>query len=303
MDRRRALVLGATLALLVGCASTGTQTPPEPTAVGPADGDVAARPAHDARLAVAWVGTAAEHEALARMAFNAARHRLEPIIAAARADQLRAWTAMPADEHLANDEAQPPAVIFDLDETLIDNAEFHARLVIGGREPDREAWTAWNREGRARAVPGAREFVRWLEQRGVRVYYVSNRPADERAATLRQLEALGFPVDADGGNLLLRDDAAGFGRDKGSRRQVVDRTHRVIALFGDNLADFLGGVLADRATRAARIAPYQSWWGERWFVLPNPMYGSWIEAITAECPRGDAPDGGRACLDAAAGRD
>jgi acid phosphatase len=210
---------------------------------------------------------------------------------------------MPADEHLGDDDGQPPAVIFDLDETLIDNAEFHARLVAEGREPDREAWMAWNREARARAVPGAREFVRWLDQRGVRVYYVSNRPADERAATRRQLEVLGFPVDRDGGNLLLRDDAAGFGRDKGSRRQLVDRTHRVIALFGDNLGDFIGGVLAERATRPSRIAPYQSWWGERWYVLPNPMYGSWIEAITAECPHGDSPDGRRACLDAAAGRD
>jgi acid phosphatase len=275
---------------LAGCASPATRDAPAAAAES-------GTPAHDGRLAVAWVQTAAEYEALTRMVFQSARHRLDPIIAAARADQLREWSAMPADEYQGDDAGQPPAVIFDLDQTLIDSSGLYRRLIATGAEPDPATRLAWLRAARARAIPGAVEFARWLEQRGVRVHYISNRTPDEREATLATLRSLGFPLDPDGGNLLLRDDAAGFGRDKGSRRRLVDREHRVIALFGDGLGDFLGGADADLETRRARVAPYQSWWGERWFVLPNPMPGAWLDAITAACRGDGSGDDRRACID------
>jgi len=298
MTSFRCLLPVAAALALAACAASGPRHAPEAGALAaPAVATAPATPAHDLRYAVAWMQTATEHEALTRMVFTAARHRLEPIIAAARADQLRDWTAMPADEFLGNDAGQPPAVIFDLDETLLDNSAYQRRLIAADADIDAASWLAWSREARARAIPGAVEFTRWLDSRGVRIYYITNRTIDEREATLANLEALGFPVDADGGNLLMRDDAAGFGKDKVSRRRLVDRDHRVIALFGDNLGDFLGGVNADNDTRRARIAAYQSWWGERWFMLPNPMYGSWVDAITASCRGTAAADDRRACMD------
>ncbi|HZW51392.1 MAG TPA: acid phosphatase, partial [Rudaea sp.] len=33
------------------------------------------------------------------------------------------------------------------------------------------------------------------------------------------------------------------------------------------------------AGRAAAVEPYADWFGERWFVLPNPTYGSWEPAL------------------------
>lgn len=253
--------------------------------------------ANDQRHAVAWMQTATEYEALVRMVFQSAQTRLEPIITAARADQLNAWSAMPADEFEGSDARQPLAVIFDVDETLIDNSAYQARLIASGGSYDPASWLAWSLEARARAIPGAVEFTRWLNGRGVRVWYVTNRKTDEREATLVNLRALGFPVDADGGNLLVRDDDSGFGKDKVTRRKLVDRDHRVIAMFGDNLGDFLGGVFADNATRQERIGAYEAWWGERWFVLPNPMYGSWVDAITASCRGEVAAEDPRACMD------
>lgn len=297
MSFRRLLPVAAALAL-AACAAPGPRLAPDggaPQAAVPAA--AATTPANDQRHAVAWVQTATEYEALARMVFGSARHRLEPIITAARADQLREWTAMPADEFQGSDAGQPPAVIFDVDETLFDNSAYQRRLIAADASYDPATWLAWSLEARARAIPGAVEFARWLDSRGVRVYYVTNRLTNERESTLANLRALGFPVDADGGNLLLRDDAGGFGKDKVSRRQLVDREHRVIAQFGDNLGDFLGGIFADNDTRRTRIAPYQSWWGERWFVLPNPMYGSWVDAITAGCRGGASPEDPRACMD------
>lgn len=298
MRSLRHLLPMATAVALAACAAPGPRPAPDPGAPPTAAPVSSATiPAHDQRFAVAWVQTATEYEALARMVFEAARHRLDPIITAARADQLRDWTAMPADEYQGSDAGQPLAVIFDVDETLFDNSAYQRRLIAADAGYDPATWLAWSLEARARAIPGAVEFTRWLDARGVRVFYVTNRKTDEREATLANLRALGFPVDADGGNLLLRDDAAGFGKDKVSRRQLVDREHRVIAQFGDNLGDFLGGIFADNDTRRARIAPYRSWWGARWFVLPNPMYGSWVDAITVACRGGASPEDPRACMD------
>jgi predicted secreted acid phosphatase len=31
--------------------------------------------------------------------------------------------------------------------------------------------------------------------------------------------------------------------------------------------------------RQKAIAPYMAWIGTRWFVLPNPSYGSWEPAL------------------------
>jgi acid phosphatase len=289
------LVLG----LLTACATPGIRpaaeldAPPPPPAAAPT-GTTAAQ---DQRHAVAWIQTATEYDALALMVFQGARQRLDPIIAAAKGDQLRDWSAMPADEIEGEDARQPLAVIFDVDETLIDNSAYQARLIAAGASFEPSTWLAWVLEARARAIPGAVEFTRWLDGRGVRVWYVTNRKTDEYEATLVNLRALGFPVDADGGNLLVRNDDAGFGKDKVTRRKLVDRDHRVIAMFGDNLGDFLGGVFADNATRQERVGAYQAWWGERWYVLPNPMYGSWVDAITASCRGEVAADDPRACMD------
>lgn len=291
-----ALALLTALAGLSGCASVGASR--DSAATAPIDAKpAAARPAHDQRYAVAWQQTATEYQALSLGTFNAARARLEPLIEAAKRDQLRDFTAMPGDERADNDQGQPLAVIFDLDETLIDNSAFQARLITSDAAFDENAWTAWCEERRARAVPGALAFTRWLDARGVRSVYITNRRATVLEATADNLRALGFPLDPANKYLMTRDDAMGWGNEKTSRRQVVDAEYRVIALFGDNLGDFVGGIWADNATRAARIKPYEGWWGERWFVLANPTYGSWVDAVTKQCQAGIDPADARACAD------
>jgi predicted secreted acid phosphatase len=45
---------------------------------------------------------------------------------------------------------------------------------------------------------------------------------------------------------------------------------KVVAWFGDNILDFPG------LSQAARNDPRAlAEFGRRWFILPNPMYGSW----------------------------
>jgi acid phosphatase len=153
---------------------------------------------------------------------------------------------------------------------------------------DAASWSAWVQERRARAVPGAVEFTQWAAAQGIAVFYVTNRDAADGAATADNLRALGLPLPTEAERLLLLDNARGFGSDKVSRRQLVDRDFRVIGLFGDNLGDFVSGIRADNATRAQRLATYRNWWGERWYALPNTMYGSWVDALVKSCAEAKA---------------
>ena len=41
-------------------------------------------------------------------------------------------------------------------------------------------------------------------------------------------------------------------------------------------------------------APYQAWFGQRWFLLPNPTYGGWYTAPYGD--RDELPDGEKRAL-------
>jgi 5'-nucleotidase (lipoprotein e(P4) family) len=144
-------------------------------------------------------------------------------------------------------------------------------------------------------MPGAVDFAKAVAARGATVYFVTNRETPgEAEGTLANLRALGFPIAADGSNVLMRGDARAPGRDKGERRRWIGARHRVVLVLGDNLGDFLDGASASRSVRQQLMAPYADWWGRRWFMLPNPSYGSWESALLVDCPEAKV-DEGRAC--------
>src|SRR5690606_39342431 len=68
-----------------------------------------------------------------------------------------------------------PAVVLDIDETVLDNSPYQARLVRDGGEYSDPSWDAWVEERKARAVPGVVEFARAANARGVTLVYISNR--------------------------------------------------------------------------------------------------------------------------------
>ena len=201
--------------------------------------------------------------------------------AAARRQQQ--WNAVVESERTRDDPLEPLAVIVDVDETVLDNSPYQARRLFADGDYEDKSWDAWVNERRARAMPGAAEFAQYAAKQGVTVFYVTNRRSHLREATADNLRATGFPVPDDNATVMTRDDARGWVREKGSRRSLVDRTHRVVLLVGDNLGDFLDGVSADNAARSTRVEPYRDCWGERWFMLPNPAYGSWEEAVVRFC--------------------
>lgn len=272
----RSLIASVLLAALCACANqpaapTGTVLPDSAQAIlAPPDNKL------DATL---WMQQSAEHEAALLGSYALARQQLDQALADP------GWDAMPSGERKVPAIGLPPAVIADADETLIDNSAFQARSIRAqNTDFNYGAWLSWVSERRARALPGALAFYRYAAEQGVSVYFVSNRddPA-ERAATLDNLRALGFPVADDGSNVMLRGDSRAPSRDKGERRTWISERHRVLLMLGDNLGDFLDGIAISPRARHTLVERYRPRWGRQWIMLPNPSYGSWESAILREC--------------------
>jgi len=228
------------------------------------------RPADDLQ-AVLWVQRAAEYRALCRQTFAGATRALD----AALADVHR--TA--AVEQFGADFAQlPPAVIVDVDETMLDNSPYNARLIEDGATYTQATWASWVEERKAEPVPGALAFARRAAALGVTVFYVTNRDKDLEQATHDNLQRCGFPVSM--AQLLMREEIDEDGSEKRNRRAHIARTHRVVMLAGDDLGDFVAGARAASGDERERLRErYDSLFGERWFVLPNPIYGSWTKPL------------------------
>ena len=242
----RALAAAAA-ALLGGCAVTG---PP---------------PGHEMLNAVLWQRDAAEYRAVAVQAYRLAAARL----AEGLADP--AWTA--ALEQEGDVSGLPPAVMLDIDETVLDNTPYEARIIRAYGAYSRATFAAWCEEAAAGPVPGVTEFLARARSLEVAVYFYTARREALRSCTLRNLARLGLPVAPDGSNLLMGGTA------KTAWRSHVAATHRIVLLIGDNLEDFVTGSRQDPAARRAVMKRHRDRWGRQWIVLPNPMYGHWESAF------------------------
>ncbi|MEO5595711.1 MAG: HAD family acid phosphatase, partial [Lysobacteraceae bacterium] len=67
--------------------------------------------------------------------------------------------------------------------------------------------------------------------------------------------------------------------DKTCRRQLIGRRYRVLMQLGDQIGDFATISTNTIEGRATAMKPFAGWIGERWFLLPNPTYGSWAPAL------------------------
>lgn len=262
--------------LLTGCAA---QMPKTAQTAGNADQTAAV--ANDSLYATLWQQTALEHDLVYAEIYRDAREKLP------RALHDRQWDALPHEEresvrhgHLRG---LKPAIILDVDETVLDNSPYQARQIRAGKTSfDPVAWNTWCKQAIARPLAGTLAFTRYAAARGVRVIYISNRDQALNQATLMNLRKAGFPVADDNALLGLGmkiDDCEQHGSDKGCRRKLIAHKYRVLMEFGDQVGDFVDVRSNTTGGRESAVEPYRDWIGERWFVLPNPVYGSWQSAV------------------------
>lgn len=177
---------------------------------------------------------------------------------------------------------KPYAAVFDVDETLVLNLGFEYFDAQSGKGFDDRSWEAWEKTGadKVAPVPGAVHAVDTLRNLGVTVIFNTNRSAASAAATAAAIRFAGLGEAVHGETLFLKGDDA-MGSRKDGRRWTISEKYCVIALAGDQLGDFtdlFNQVDAVPARRAAAIGGEMAkMWGNGWFVLPNPVYGSGLK--------------------------
>lgn len=200
-----------------------------------------------------WTQNSAEYRALCFQAFNTAKINI--------------------DSYLSSEKKydRPLAIITDVDETVLDNSPYDGRLILEDVSYDRESWVEWGNLEIAEAIPGSLEFLTYAYEKGVKVFYVSNRYSEQLESTVNNLKKLGFPNVSES-TVLLRSDS----RSKSERRNSISDGHEVIMLIGDNLSDFNDEFeVKISEERISYTNEMRDNFGTKLIVLPNPNYGDW----------------------------
>jgi len=233
------------------------------------------RDTHENLHSVLWMQTSAEYLAITRGLYRLAAAQLDRALEDSR------WTAIPEQAGRPDLPALAPAVILDVDETVLDNSPEEGQRVLDRARYVPDLFDRWATRAEAAAIPGAGDFMRYALGRGVQIYLVTNRTASLKTSTVENLAKLQVPI---GPEFVLCRGERGWEGDKSSRRQFVAADHRVLLLVGDDLGDFVsistvptGGAerMLTREERAALVDRFSGYWEDRWLVLPNPAYGSW----------------------------
>src|SRR5258705_2033850 len=261
-SRSRLVALVALILLVaLGCAS---QRPP-----------VAAQapepPASDLLIAVLWMQRSVEYKASALTAFALARIRLDQALAD------KDWTAAPKEQTGAY-QALPPAIVLDVDESIIDNSGYQAWMTLKGATFDSKTWNAYVNTVTSQVIPGAVEFARYADSKGVKVFYVSNRTADEEPATRKNLEKFGFPMGGNVDTMLMTRKQPDWGSAKGTRRAFIAKSYRILINVGDNFGDFVDDYRGGEAERLKVMEDNKARWGREGIMIANPSYGSFESA-------------------------
>jgi 5'-nucleotidase (lipoprotein e(P4) family) len=242
-----------------------------------------AAPQAGADPGILWIKHSAEYRALSRQVYQAAELAIPRLVADT------GFSALPGQAGAG----LPPAVILDVDETTVSNVDFQLTYV-----PPFADWklNAWADQTIATPVPGVAGFVAAARAAGVAVFFVTNRPCEpiegiadacpQKAVTIRDIGEAGIETDA---SHVLLSGENGWTKEKVTRREYLAERYRIIMLFGDDLGDFIAcarGKLyppcterVSAGTREELVDRYGDYWGNGWYVLPNPMHGSWTSAL------------------------
>lgn len=254
MIARRLMVLVSALAALVSGGARAQEVAP-----------------NDMLMAVLWTQRSVEYKANALTVFALAKIRLDEALAD------KSWTAAPLEQK-GDFGALPPAVILDVDETVLDNSLYQVWLARSGQSFSTRTWNQFCADQVSLAIPGAVAFTKYADSKGVKVFYITNRDASVEAVTRENMARLGFPMGGNVDTFLMQNERKEWASAKSTRRAVVTSGYRVLLNIGDNFGDFDDRYRTSPADREKAYVEDTSYWGRQWLMLSNPTYGSFDTA-------------------------
>jgi acid phosphatase len=255
MTIARTLALGAvTIALATGVARAQD---PQPS---------------DMLLATLWTQRSVEYKGNALTVYALGRLRLDQALAD------RKWTAAPVEQK-GEFATLPPAVVLDVDETVLDNSLYQVWMMKNGKTFSTKTWNEFCDAQVSRAIPGAVEFTRYAESKGVKVFYITNRGVEVEKSTRENMAKLGFPMGGNVDTFLMQKEKPDWGSAKGTRRAVIAKDYRILLGFGDNFGDFDDRYRTSEAERLKAFDENKERWGREWLMIANPTYGSFDTVV------------------------
>jgi len=239
--------------------------------------------------ATKWISESYEYKASSIQAYNSAKNSID------RAIKDMNWTACIEQQNMVNqkkiylsefNEKEKYAVIFDIDETVLDNSLFQKTLVSRQVNFSRKLWNKWVMQMEAKSVPGVVNFIDYLDKKypTIKKFFITNRKCSllsngcpEKIATIENLKKLGITVDKS--DILLQGEKPEWGKDKISRRAFISKYYRILMIFGDNIFDFVppNELESNFSVYFSKENETINYWGEKWFIFSNPIYGSWVK--------------------------
>lgn len=191
-----------------------------------------------------------------------------------------------------NPKAHSWGVILDIDETTLDNSWYFKECTSVAK--DENIFSKFVAiPSKSTATPGVVDFTCSIQKSGGYVTLVSNRDGSYSdptgsvlSSTIKNLKAEGVCFDQ---VVLANRNQAKNPSDKNPRFEAIktgryDSTqmvisnklpaHKIVAYFGDNIQDFPKFKQTNTIDMPKNSKVYGVF-GNGYFVLPNPMYGSW----------------------------
>jgi 5'-nucleotidase (lipoprotein e(P4) family) len=226
---------------------------------------------NDLLLATLWNQTSVEYKGNAMTVYALAKIRLDEALADKK------WTGAP-NEQKGDYQNLPPAVVLDVDETVLDNSPYEAWMIKNNTSFSTKTWNEFCAAQISRAIPGAVEFTKYADSKGVKVFYLTNRGVETEKETRANMENLVFQMGVNDDTFLMQNEKPDWGSAKSTRRAVIARDYRILLNFGDNFGDFDDRYKLDEAGRLKAFEENKDRWGREWLVIANPTYGSFETA-------------------------
>jgi predicted secreted acid phosphatase len=156
-----------------------------------------------------------------------------------------------------------PAVVFDIDDTLLNTYDYTLAEQFGYTSASNLVWVD---DAAFPAVFYMPQLVSFAAEHGFAVFYITGRPQSQTAATIKDLTSAGYAAPA-AGHLFLKPPAppsylhcaaaptcTTTEYKSGTRKYISSLGYTIVADFGDQYSDLLGGDAGHQVK------------------LPNPMY-------------------------------
>jgi acid phosphatase len=149
-------------------------------------------------------------------------------------------------------EVKKRAVVFDIDETTLDNYEYYEN---NGFCYFKDRWSEWVDSAKAPRIEPIFRVYRHALDKGYRIFFITGRHERSRASTERNLKNAGYSIYE---SLIMRDqtnahDTALVYKSR-AREKLTRKGYKIILNVGDQYSDLLGG------------------YSKHILKLPNPMY-------------------------------